>query len=272
MWQYRAELALNLLINTIATVHFQSDQCIAYYKPYLHPSIDRLSPLSQSFPVVLNDFQCKHGCRQYIVENPFIFVSTNFTLFRTCMVRQRNTDMKVIVVLHNMNINIYSILNGDVGIHVIIIIKYPEFFHIYGFANLEQTEFVLLNRWNILEPQFYNDPDSVSVEAFFDDRWKQYPNARINLDVSADNLFMYLEKSEMGHILYAVDIYMVFLFTKYLNIQFKYNFAREDVIAAGGEKKAFFLAHRSSSQVYFPQTYPTAIFSNVYAIPKPKYI
>lgn len=265
------ELSLNLLINTIASVHFQNDLCIAYYKPFFQTNDIKVWPLSQSFPVVLNDLQCQHGCRQYILENPFIFIMTYFNPFKTCMVRQRNADMKAIVVLlYKTSMEQYSIFHGDLGIHEVVIIQYPDSFNIYGFANLDKTKHVLLNRWNIVGHRFTNEPGTVGIEAFFDDRWKHCPNASINLDISEYYPFKFLKIKEVGYSLKSAEAYILYYFTIYLNIQFKFSFSKETVVEAGLEKNAFYLAHRSSSQVYFPQTYPTIFFSIVYAVPKPK--
>lgn len=268
MLAYSIELSLNLLIKVIATVNFQHDQCIAHYSP--NPR--SISPLSDSFPVVLNDYQCKHGCRQYIVENPLKYIPNNkrgqinFNPFKTCMVQQRNSDMKAIIILNTKSLQAYLNNPGNFGINVVIIMSNDKYFYIFGHTDLARKKLVVLNRWEIIKTRFTNEPGSVGIDGFFDDRWTKYPNAAIKLQIHAYYPFKIITNSGYLH---GVDSYIIEHFATYLKVLLHPEVINEDFIAIANEKGAFLLADRTSNQAQFPQTYPATIFSQVFVVPKP---
>lgn len=265
MFIYTTELSVNLLINVIATLNFQHDQCIAYYSPNENPYPYRISPLSQSFPVVLNDYECKHGCRQYIVENPQTYLLTEFNPFRTCMVRQRNADMKAILMLGD-SLNMYRNLPGDFGINVVIIVAIKYYYYVYGHTDLAREELVVLNRWHTMTRQFVSDPGSVRTDTFFDNRWKNHPNTKIYFEIEVYYPHMFPTASNG---IYGVDVNIIYHYTRYVKVLYGLDFINETFIQAAFEKGAFLLARRTSNQIYFPQTYPTTIISYAFAVPKP---
>lgn len=265
MFRYTAESSINLLINLIATIHFHPDQCIAYYNDETAIFPQRISPLSQQFPVVINDYECKHGCRQYIVENSYMYDISEYNPFGNCMIQQRNTDMKVIIILSENSLDMYRSMPGDFGINVVIIIPSESYYYIIGHEDLTQTGLVLLNRWSIIGHRFTNEP---GIDKFFDARWKKDPNACINLEVHAGYRHIFYSISDSLTV-YSVDINIVYHFAMYLKVRFLITMINENILGVADQREAFLLADRTSNQVQFPQTYPATTFSYVYIVPKP---
>lgn len=266
------ELSLNLLVSVITSKHFQPDQCIAYYTPHKYINL-QISPMAEKYPVILNDFTCSHGCRQFIVEDPpLLLIFKQFSPYHSCMIQNRNTDIKAIIILKETNIYLHQLQPYNYGLNVVIIdaVTAQDHFDILVYSNLDQNVFATLNSWDVKSKKFiYNSPEN-SIDRFFDNYWSKYPGTIINIEVNLDYPLLHIHIINNNVNFVALDIIFINLFAKYLNISTIVLAKNESIIHASFVKPSFFLAARSSIQAYNPQTYAATHYILVYYVPKPK--